>query len=98
MFTKTNKVQYIAGWNTPGCLPDSAEELPRFDTREDAVAYLVENVDRFWDEDYEMGFQDVKLLADEKWLPVHTALHVGLPLTTVTADGSLVFWIEQVSE
>ncbi len=31
---------YTAGWNTPGYLPDTAEELSTFDTASEAWAYL----------------------------------------------------------
>lgn len=67
---------YIAGWNQPGCLPDRDAPLPRFDTFAEAVAYLTNEVNLFWDEDYSsQEDSDVRLAIDGKWLPIHTELH-----------------------
>lgn len=33
---------YTAGWNLPGCLPDTTEPLPEFDSVQEALQYLLE--------------------------------------------------------
>lgn len=43
-------VRWIAGWNQPGCLPDS--EPADFATRLDAVDYMQEELDRIADSLY----------------------------------------------
>lgn len=84
---------YTAGWNMSGYLPETDPE--HFDTFAEAIAYLAETVERFWDQD-----TDGDIDADARWLPVHTDLHntatppaEGLFLTC-TGDGHLAFWIE----
>lgn len=42
--------QYVAGWNLAGYLPETEPET--FDTLEDARAYLVDEVERWLDQDY----------------------------------------------
>jgi len=44
--------RYSAGWNQPGCLPDTAEPAATFRDFSDAVQYLVATVTSFWDDDY----------------------------------------------
>ena len=35
---------FVAGWNMPGYLPDTAEPLPEFDTTEEAWEYLIDEI------------------------------------------------------
>lgn len=97
--------RYIAGWNMPGYLPETEPE--GFDTFAQAVAYLVDTVERFWDEDYadadaEADVHDARENVDDKWLPVHTALDSAAPAHDLgtstfqeyTGDRQYVFWIE----
>lgn len=37
---------YTAGWNMPGCLPDTDGPLPEFDTLAEAWAYLADEIAR----------------------------------------------------
>lgn len=41
--------QYVAGWNMAGYLPETDPET--FDTLDDAIAYLRETLDEWWDQD-----------------------------------------------
>jgi hypothetical protein len=83
---------YVAGWNTPGYLPEM--EPAEFDNTPDAFAYLITEVERMWDEDMSTpeGYED---MGDERWLPVHTALHnaPGIPFAATTVDGVVEVWI-----
>ena len=101
---------YTAGWNIPGCLPDTTEDAATFDTFNEAVAYLAQEAERFWDQDQDlMGAQDYtgpEDAADARWLPVHTALH-NAPVThddgthtfsETCGDGHLTFWIQPTEE
>jgi hypothetical protein len=89
----------------PGYLPESDPAV--FSEWKDARAYLVEEIDRFWDED-----QDISVcnddpcahvpphvsLADDKWLTIHTQLPLASEdesFVMMNGDGSLVFWITQ---
>ena len=90
---------YIAGWNMPGYMPESEPE--EFDTAREAVQYLLDTVERFWDSDADVP----NLEADARWLGIHTALHNALTSTEDledfagdTGDMSLVFWIERSEE
>jgi len=85
---------YIAGWNTPGTLPES--EPVQFDTPDEAFAYLTSEVEMFWGQD-EGGCMDGLATgqAATRWLPVHTALHNAptAPWSVSTGDRSLEFWV-----
>ena len=35
---------FVAGWNMPGCLPDTAEPLPEFDNTVEAWEYLIDEI------------------------------------------------------
>ena len=94
---------YVAGWNAPGYLPDTDEPLPEFDTFEEAVAYLVQQVDRHWDQDYEAQTTDATHTelpsndnpVDARYLPVHTSLHnTG---STIPDDGTRT-WSETTGD
>lgn len=85
---------YIAGWNTPGFLPET--EPTEFDTFEDAVGFLEDTVDRFWDEDLTDHADDVTDDdVDDVWRPVAEALATATPYSfdELTGDGRLIFWI-----
>lgn len=90
---------YTAGWNIPGCLPES--EPQEFDTFSEAKAYLVDTVELFWDQDYDRVTAGKREPIDARWLEVHTALHnAGAShddgtqhFAQTTGDGHLHFWI-----
>ena len=89
-------VLYIAGWNVPGCLPVSNPAI--FDNETDAIRYLSDTVDRFWDEDYAGDTTpDARNAADEKWLDVFSNLrYETAPFNIRNNDGSLTFWVTVV--
>jgi len=90
-------IRYVAGWNMPGYLPES--EPFTFDDPAEAIAYLVDTVERFWDQDYEsVDTAGEKVIIDQKWIPVHTDLHSLLPVNAYTGDMSLHFWIMETTE
>lgn len=45
---------FIAGWNMPGCLPDTAEPLPEFDNTVEAWEYIVDEIERAADDETQM--------------------------------------------
>ena len=82
---------YVAGWNTPGCLPEADPEI--FDNETDAIRYLSDTVERFWDEDSESGTDD----ADAKWTDVFSNLpYETAPFNIANNDRSLTFWVTVV--
>ena len=82
---------YVAGWNISGCLPETEPAI--FDNETDAIRYLSDTVDRFWDEDAE---QD-KDLADKKWADVYSNLpYETAPFSICNNDRSLTFWVTVV--
>lgn len=99
---------YTAGWNVPGYLSESDPET--FDTYGEAVQYLTETVDRFWDDDYTAADEEDRERADARWLDVHTRLHNAAPAQDTgdhedsgtfqeyAGDGRLVFWITPTEE
>ena len=82
---------YVAGWNIPGCLPETDPAI--FDNETDAIRYLSDTVDRFWDEDSEQA----KDLADKKWADVYSNLpYETAPFSICNNDRSLTFWVTVV--
>jgi len=81
---------YLAGWNVPGCLPES--EPLQCETEEEAFRYLVERVDAFWDDDASVDPE----AADARWLPIHTALHNAptVPWVEGVPGANLAFWVD----
>ena len=88
---------YIAGWNMPGCL--SEVEPAIFDNETDAIRYLSDAVDRFWDEDYQGLFWHTSgegrgFAADNRWMDLHSSLpYETAPFNIQNGDGSLTFWV-----
>lgn len=82
---------WTAGWNTPGCLPETAPET--FETFAEARTYLIGIVDTFWDQDACVPDLD----EDAHWLNLHTMLglasEVNGGFTGDTEDHALSFWI-----
>jgi hypothetical protein len=82
---------YTAGWNVSGYLPETAPQ--HFDTFAEAIAYLAENVEVFWDHD-----SDGDIAADLRWQELREELHNATPaegtFLACTGDGHLAFWIE----
>jgi hypothetical protein len=90
-------LRWTAGWNMPGYLPETDPET--FTEWKDARAYLIETIDRFWDEDYDGGNHG-RTASDEKWLHLHTQLPLASEdesFVMMNGDGSLVFWITQAT-
>lgn len=87
---------YVAGWNTPGCLPESDPAI--FDNETDAIRYLSDAVERFWDDDYSAYATEAgRDAADEKWLDVHSNLpYETAPFNITNNDRSLTFWVTVV--
>ena len=95
--TRSDSTLYVAGWNMPGYLPESDPVI--FDNETDAIRYLSDTVDRFWDEDYEatestwVSWNDV----DAKWADVHSNLpYETAPFNIANNDHSLTFWVTVV--
>ena len=81
---------YIAGWNIPGCLPEVEPAI--FDNETDAIYYLSNAVDRFWDEDY-LGDESREAI-DNLWMDLHSSLpYETAPFNIQNGDGSLTFWV-----
>ena len=81
-------VLYIAGWNTPGCLHESAI----FDNETNAIRHLTDAVDRFWDEDY-LGDEPHDAI-DNRWMDLHASLpYETAPFNVQNGDGTLTFWV-----
>ena len=89
---------YVAGWNTPGCLPEVDPEI--FDNETDAIRYLTDAVARFWDEDYAQDTTwDAWNKADDKWADVFGNLpYETAPFNVCDNDRSLTFWVTAVPE
>lgn len=98
---------FTAGWNMPGYSPES--EPSEFDTFAEARTYLVDEVTRFWDQDYDSATgrdkheeMAAREDADARWLPVHTELHNAVDTDTTfdatCGDGHLAFWITPAEE
>ena len=87
---------YVAGWNTPGCLPEVDPEI--FDNETDAIRYLSDTVDRFWDDDYASATTGSEWhAAGEKWGDVFSNLpYETAPFNIANNDRSLTFWVTVV--
>ena len=89
-------VLYVAGWNIPGFLPESGPMI--FDNETDAIRYLTDTVELFWDEDYRVdttwtAWNEV----DEKWAGVFSSLpYETAPFNITNNDRSLAFWVTVV--
>lgn len=59
-------MKYIAGWNLPGCLPDTAEPLPRFDTWNLARDFLLDEFHRLEIEESDSDVRAVAATAADK--------------------------------
>lgn len=92
-----NTPLYVAGWNTPGYLPETDPAI--FDVETDAIRYLSDTVDRFWDEDYDAsdGTRESWNEVDGKWRDVRSNLpYETAPFNIITNDRSLTFWVTVV--
>lgn len=81
----------------PGYLPES--EPFECETWEEAVAFLVDTIDRWWDEDY--AASDDHEEADAAWLPIHSELplHItGEPFGIAVPTRNLTLWVERSEE
>ena len=87
---------YVAGWNIPGCLPEVDPET--FDNETDAIRYLSDTVERFWDEDYVIDTTWThRNEVDDKWSAVFANLpYETAPFNIRNNDGSLTFWVTVV--
>lgn len=83
-------VLYIAGWNTPGYLPEVEPAI--FDNNTRAIHYLANAVDRFWDEDY-LGDESREAI-DNRWMDLHSSpTYETAPFNVQNGDGTLTFWV-----
>ena len=81
---------YIAGWNIPGCLPEVKPEI--FDNETDAIYYLSDAIDWFWDEDC-LGDESTEAI-DNRWMDLDSSLtYETAPFNVQNGDGSLTFWV-----
>lgn len=55
------KVYFTAGWNMPGCLPDSDGPGPLFTSLDDAREFLASELDRAADEVFEQELENARL-------------------------------------
>lgn len=84
---------WVTGWNMPGYLPESEPEV--FNLWEDALTFLREAIEQFWDEDGTHP-DDLDISADAKWLDIHTQLALipkNRSFSLMNGDRSLAFWI-----
>ena len=85
---------YIAGWNIPGCLPEVEPAI--FDNETDAIRYLSDTVDQFWDDAYARGIahDESREAIDDRWLDIFSSLpYETAPFNIQNGDGSLTFWV-----
>ena len=88
--TRSDNNLYVAGWNMPGYLPETGPTV--FETESEATRYLIEEIDRFWDQDYQ-GDESHEV-ADDRWMDIHVSLiYETAPFSIQNGDGSLTFWI-----
>lgn len=94
---------FMAGWNLPGCLPDS--EPAFFEDETGAIRYLSDTVERWWDEAYDSipykGEDDAHVVAreaqvDKIYSPVFSSLPYQAAPFTLECDG-LVLWVVPVT-
>ena len=79
---------YIAGWNIPGYLPETEPAI--FDNETDAIRYLTDTIDWFWDGDYWANEAE----SDERWADISSSLSdETAPFNVQNGDGSLTFWV-----
>lgn len=89
-------VLYVAGWNTPGYLPEFHPVA--FDNETDAIRYLSDAVGRFWDDEYANETTRASWSAvDEKWMDLFSNLpYETAPFNIANGDRSLTFWVTVV--
>ena len=94
----TAHLLYIAGWNMPEYLPETDPVI--FDNETDAIRYLSDTVDRFWDDDYSAYVTEASRNAvDAVWADVHSNLpYETAPFNITNNDGTLTFWVTVVSK
>jgi hypothetical protein len=85
---------FIVGKNMPGCLPDSPDDVSIFDTKQEAIGYLVSEVEGEWD-DVENG-DNTRHTASitEECMNAHTALHNDPAIPFVAYIDGYNYWIE----
>ena len=92
-----NTPLYVAGWNMPGYLPESNPAV--FEDEADAIRYLSDTVERFWDEEYDApnGTWESWNGTEDKWQDIHSNLpYETAPFNITTNDRSLTFWVAVV--
>ena len=88
--TRSDSTLYVAGWNMPGYFPETDPIV--FETESEATRYLIDEIDRMWDEDY-TGDESRETI-DARWLVVHPSLqYETAPYSVQNGDGSLTFWV-----
>ena len=88
--TRSDNHLYVAGWNMPGYLPETDPIV--FETESEATRYLVDEIDLFWDQDYQ--YDELRDVADSRWMDIHASLiYETAPYSVQNGDGSLAFWV-----
>ena len=88
--TQSNSTFYVAGWNMPGCLPESGPMV--FETESEATRYLIDEIGWFWSLDYEVN--ELGEAPDSRWMDIHASLiYETAPYSVQNGDGSLTFWV-----
>lgn len=78
--------KYVAGWNQPGCLPDTADPLPEFDSFDEAADYILEEASRHA-EDADLPALDADLARRDLAETGHFWLGGEIYWVTVAEDG-----------
>ena len=79
--------RWVAGWNMPGYLPEC--EPVECDTWHEAHAYIVESLERAWDEG-----------SDDDYLDAHTLVHhatEGEPYWVSVEGDRVRYWVSAVA-
>lgn len=92
---------WVAGWNMPGCLPDTGGELPVFGSAAEGLAYLRDElqgvIDGAWDGEDLSGWFEAKasVVCD-----IGEGERSGRWAASYSYDApdGLVYWVEWVAE
>ena len=88
--------KFVAGWNNPGYLPET--DPCYFDTAVEACRYLVDTIDRWWDDDYDTTDDDTEREAiDARWIGAHSQLPYLTPPFSIIANG-ISFFVEPITK
>lgn len=86
--------KWTAGYNLTGYLPDEGA-VEQFDTWQEAREYLLNEVERFWEQDAMDLSED---FSDAEWQETHEALSKITPGQTGGAyHGNYSYWIQEAT-